>query len=36
LRGERRGERGSRGEARDRRADLYDEMLGADVKRGWY
>ena len=21
---------------RDRRTDLYDEMLGADVKRGWY
>ncbi len=21
---------------RDRRTDVYDEMLGADVKRGWY
>ena len=21
---------------RDRRSDLYDEMLGSDVKRGWY
>jgi hypothetical protein len=21
---------------RDRRIDVYDEMLGADVKRGWY
>ena len=21
---------------RDRRSDVYDEMLGSDVKRGWY
>ena len=21
---------------RDRRADIYDEMLGSDAKRGWY
>jgi N-carbamoylputrescine amidase len=21
---------------RDRRIDLYDEMLGASIKRGWY
>jgi hypothetical protein len=21
---------------RDRRIDLYDEMLGAGIKRGWY
>jgi len=34
--GERRRERGSRGDAHDRRTDVYDEMLGADVKRGWY